>query len=310
MKVKTYFKANSKSGYILLAVISILIVTSMLATIAVLNARMEAKIARTDLDNSKMRAGINTAIARSIFLLGEENGTIADGRALNFDLEDMSYKVRLVDDRGLVGLNTANRELLEKIIKQFAPFDTDTKSLADAILDWRDADSDPRHFGAEARSYANQNLPPPANRPFVHIAELGRVSGINRQIFAAISPLFSISTKLASPDPQFTPLAILEVLDLAPSELSQIMNNRENGQTLAPKADNNLASKPKTNNSGQQADVIIYHAFVEVSTNTGTHRAERLQVRLNPTTGHYDLYGRQVINYGSSEYLFDENIEP
>ncbi|MCF6291810.1 MAG: general secretion pathway protein GspK [Robiginitomaculum sp.] len=303
-------KIHSQKGYILLAVISMLTITSMVAAIAVSHARLEATLFRTALDSSKVRAGINTAIARSVFFLGEQDGFTANGLPLSFDLEDMSYKVRLVDDRGLLGLNSADRELLEKAIEQFAPLDTDSKSLASAILDWRDADSDPRPFGAEARAYSNQNLPPPANRPFVHIAELGRVAGMNRQIFAAIAPLFSVSTKLPSPDPQFAPLAILELLDLAPSELSQIISNRENGQTLAPQTIDNFVSKPETNTTGQQTGTIIYHAFVEVNTNTGIHRAERLQVRLTPTTGHYDLYARQVINYGSSEYMFEENIKP
>ncbi|MBL1430378.1 MAG: general secretion pathway protein GspK [Robiginitomaculum sp.] len=300
---------KSQRGYILLAVISMLTITSMLAAIAVSNAKLEAKIGRTSLDSAKVRAGIDTAIARAIFLLGEKDGTIADGRAFIFELDDMSYKVRLIDDRGLVGLNSADGELLAKAIKRFAPFDTDTKPLTDAILDWRDADSDPRPLGAEVRAYANQNLPPPANRPFVHIAELGRVVGIDRKIFAAISPLFSISTTRPSPDPQFAPLVILELLDLSPSELSRIIDNRQSGQMLDPQGIQELDSSPETNTAEQQTSTIIYHAFVEVSTNTAVRRAERLQIRLQPVTGQYDLYARQVINYDSSEYLFAENIE-
>lgn len=303
-------KNNSKSGYILLAVISILTITSMLAAIAVSNAQLEAKIVRADLEGAKMRAGIKTAIARSIFLLGEEDTIIANGQLVIFDLDGMSYKVRLVDDRGMIGLNSANAELLEKVIEELAGFDVDAKALADAILDWRDADSDPRPLGAEARFYESQNLPEPANRAFFNVAELGRVAGIDRQIFTAISPVLSISNKLASPDPQFAPAAILELLDLAPSELSQIIDGRENGQTSTPQAIDNFTAEPETNAGEQQiAETIIYHAFVEVSANDRSHRAERLQVRLHQATGQYDLYARQVINYGSSEYLFEENIE-
>jgi general secretion pathway protein K len=50
-------------------------------------------------------------------------------------------------------------------------------SLADALMDWRDADDVPRAHGAEASSYLAFGRPVPANRPFGSIAELRRVRG-------------------------------------------------------------------------------------------------------------------------------------
>jgi len=54
-----------------------------------------------------------------------------------------------------------------------------TESVADAILDWIDADEEPRYYGAEAEVYANL-LPPrtPKNAPLLSLDELMGVDGV------------------------------------------------------------------------------------------------------------------------------------
>jgi type II secretory pathway component PulK len=52
-------------------------------------------------------------------------------------------------------------------------------SVADAILDWRDADDEPRPAGAEGGDYPDS--PRPRNAPFANVRELQRVRGLSRR---------------------------------------------------------------------------------------------------------------------------------
>jgi len=296
--------SHQQSGYVLLAVVSILTVAATLAIIATSNARLDASLARASVSTAQVRAGIEAGVARALFLLGEPNALVADGRVLAFQLDDLDIKVRLVADQGLVGLNSADEVFLEQVLSSVVS-KREAVALAQAILDWRDADNDPRPVGAEARFYARQGLMEPGNRPFVHIVELRRVIGIDDTIFAAIAPLFSVSTNNIKPDENFAPLVILELLDLLPSELEEILRRRDADQPLpqdepTPDADENAAQTT--------ARIPILHAFVEVQATNGAARAERMRIEFDTDNNRYRLYGRHVIDYGSSDILFERNL--
>lgn len=315
-------RKTKQNGYVLLAVISILTVAAAIAALATSNARLDASISRANIDSAQVRSAIPTALSRAIFLLDQPGGLVADGRVLEFEIYPIRYRVRLLDDRGLVSLNGADATLLERLIDQYAPTDTDAGALAAAILDWRDADSDPRPSGAEARTYANHGLPPPGNRAFVHVAELRRVVGMTNATYAALAPMLSVTSRQVRPDPVYAPLAILQILELSPSELARILDARDFGETIElnpavsihqpdqPEITTPDTTTPDTIKDMQSKPNRIFRAFVEVATENGARRAERLRVRLNPDNGQYHLYGRQVINYGSIDVLFEEKPKP
>jgi type II secretory pathway component PulK len=81
------------------------------------------------------------------------------------------------DESGRLNVNTATREMLLRLPGM-------TEQGADSILDWRDADDDPRPQGAESDYYLS--LPSPyeaANGPFETIDELRLVRGIDKNMF-------------------------------------------------------------------------------------------------------------------------------
>jgi type II secretory pathway component PulK len=58
-----------------------------------------------------------------------------------------------------------------------------TEDIADAILDWIDADDEPREFGCEAEEYANRSPPyKPRNGPLMSVEELLLVRGVTPQL--------------------------------------------------------------------------------------------------------------------------------
>jgi type II secretory pathway component PulK len=76
-------------------------------------------------------------------------------------------------------VNTANSHQLRRLFQMLGLRGVAIDSLADAILDWRDSDGEPRERGAETAWYAMQGRVPPRNRPFADVAELALVRGID-----------------------------------------------------------------------------------------------------------------------------------
>ncbi len=67
-----------------------------------------------------------------------------------------------------------------------------TESIADAILDWMDADGEPREFGAEADAYSGEGLPyEPRNAPPEFLDELLLVRGVTRELLHGFDENFN-----------------------------------------------------------------------------------------------------------------------
>jgi len=90
--------------------------------------------------------------------------------------DDLQVTFGLVDEGAKLNLNTATLAMLNKLPRM-------TDALAAAIIDWRDADSEPSENGAEDEIYGRLN---PAyrckNAPFESIEELRLVSGFTYDI--------------------------------------------------------------------------------------------------------------------------------
>jgi len=89
-----------------------------------------------------------------------------------------------IDDPGAkLNVNTADAESLHLLVRN--------DTVADAILDWRDADDVPRPLGAEAPWYRARGLPLPRNGPLADARELALVRGIDSLRLAKLLPLLT-----------------------------------------------------------------------------------------------------------------------
>lgn len=96
----------------------------------------------------------------------------ASGSQLRFGLIDESSKINLNAISQFELSEEAERELLMNLPDMF-------EELADAVLDWVDADDTPREYGAESESYANV-LPP--NGPLQSLDQLLFVVGVTPEL--------------------------------------------------------------------------------------------------------------------------------
>ncbi|HEX6807361.1 MAG TPA: hypothetical protein VF118_05195 [Gemmatimonadaceae bacterium] len=81
-----------------------------------------------------------------------------------------------------IDINTADDSLLAHLFIALGNGSALADSLADAILDWRDADDVPRPSGAERNWYVAQGRGAPRNAPFADVRELRRVRGFEERV--------------------------------------------------------------------------------------------------------------------------------
>ncbi|MBA2563948.1 MAG: general secretion pathway protein GspK [Gemmatimonadetes bacterium] len=92
------------------------------------------------------------------------------------------YTLRFEDLSGRVNVNRTDQQLLANLAQLTGVERARAQAVADAILDWIDADDLHRGRGAERRWYERRGLPPPRNAPALTISELLLVNGVTDEI--------------------------------------------------------------------------------------------------------------------------------
>jgi general secretion pathway protein K len=119
----------------------------------------------------------------------------ADGRSYAIRLAGAEVRIRLVDEAGKVDLNGAQELTLRTILSAVTGNEDQAVQLADAILDWRDADDFKHLHGAEAAEYRAAGLrQAPQNRNFLVFEELREVLGMTPQLYRKLEPFFTLYT--------------------------------------------------------------------------------------------------------------------
>ncbi len=105
---------------------------------------------------------------------------IPDGVEHTLVVDGTPVKVRIEGESEKVNVNLAMKDTLMEVFEGLGY--TDSEELADALLDWKDADEVSRPRGAEADYYRSLHPPYwPADRSFQTLEELLWVRGINRK---------------------------------------------------------------------------------------------------------------------------------
>ncbi|HEV7586814.1 MAG TPA: hypothetical protein VGO40_01695 [Longimicrobium sp.] len=178
-------------GFALIAVLWVMVGLSALALAGTLAARdaVSAATNRAELARAawgaedcleRARAAVSAALAGA----GEEGPDAPTWRALD-RAAGASPLVRgcdlaLVPAGRRVNLNAADGDMLRRLFVAAGAGGPRADSLADALLDWRDADDRPRPFGIEAAGYRAAGRPLPRNDALADERELAEVRGFER----------------------------------------------------------------------------------------------------------------------------------
>lgn len=145
------------------------------------------------------KAGVNLALAeimsgyRLVYLDDDGNVAFAGREATGIKmhardravtLEAGTVKYSITDENGRLNINTSSRDTLAALLKKTGVSGSEVDAIADAMLDWRDADNDYRLNGAESDYY--RSLPSPyaaRNGPFESVEDLLLVKGMTPAVF-------------------------------------------------------------------------------------------------------------------------------
>ena len=177
---------GDKKGLVLVAVLWVVAVLMIIAATVGQTSRLDAKVSRlVRMEQLRCkwscRAGIETAIG----VLNEdfrESDSLTDlwsdneEDLSNIKLEQCWFDVMVIDEASKLNVNTATKEQLLGLLYM-------TEEIAEAIIDWRDKDDNPKTGGVEGGYY--ENLPfryTIRNGPFTTIRELLLVKDVTPEL--------------------------------------------------------------------------------------------------------------------------------
>jgi general secretion pathway protein K len=178
-----------RSGFALAAVLWVLAVGTILAAAAALQGRtaFEAARNRVNADRASWLAeGCVAEVRKSIdATLADASSTALpkvwrtlDEAVADRDAPRAGCRVALQAVGSAIDVNGASEDMLRKYIGNVVTALTAEK-LTDALLDWRDADDNPRSTGAERAWYAANGRPGPRNDSLASVQELALVRGFD-----------------------------------------------------------------------------------------------------------------------------------
>lgn len=231
--------AVRRSGFVLLAVLWVMVGVSAAGLGIALVARRAARAARNRREEriaswsaedclERARAAIGTAIG------GDGSGT---GAATWATLDDalasatplaprLACRIALVPAGRTLDVNSADQQSLARLFGALGLDPARADSVAEAILDWRDPDDVPRPYGAEERWYVGQGRAPPRNGPIADVRELARIRGLDA--IAGLDTVLGVEPGRVVLDR--APLPVLAALPgLGPEALARIADLRARG---------------------------------------------------------------------------------
>lgn len=243
-------RPGGRGGFALLGALWLMVFLSVVGLDFALRVRSQTARAMSIAERAAASAAAEGCIAWAGDVLAErlrQSGGGASGAAEVLDPWREPYRllsdtveiggawctVRLEDAGARLHLNRASEAELRGLLRALGVDARKADALAQAILDWRDADDLRRAEGGERAEYVKEGLVAlPANGPFGSVDELRRVMGVTPGIFARVAPHLLVEgsgrINLAAAAPE----VIGSLPGVTPELLSAILDARRGGRPV------------------------------------------------------------------------------
>ncbi len=224
-------RPSRQRGFALLLVLWGLALIAAIALAIGQTVRSEALIARNAVDNAEARhaaeAGFELGVARLIAARSQP-GAAFFGEPWQVDFAEAQLEIRIRDEGGKVDLNAAPPELILRLLLVLGVPAAEAEHLADAILDWRDGDDEPRAQGAERAAYVRAGFAyGPRNAPFESVEELCLVIGVSEALCQRILPEVTTHSGATGIDPTVASATVLAALPgQSPASIASLLARR------------------------------------------------------------------------------------
>ena len=196
---------NRSQGIALISVLWLLVLLTTIAVALTTTVRSEIRAVGNTVEMTRAKyaaeAGVELGVLNLLVPQVQRHPT--DGSVRELAIGDIALRIATLDEAGRIDLNYASAEVLAALMTQSGVEMDRASAIADAILDWRDADDMRRLNGAEDTEYrmAGRGYGA-ADDSFYSVNELQQVLGMEPDIFAAIEPALTVYSGLAGSNPQ------------------------------------------------------------------------------------------------------------
>jgi type II secretory pathway component PulK len=202
-------RASQQAGFILIPVLFVvallaLVTLTLTKTIAV-DIRTSAQTQR-QAEAEALADGLAQLLIRNLLVSkpdGNRRGRLrVDGLPVSCRIGTSAAAIAVQDAAGLVDLNAAPLEMLERLFAGIGASAEQAIRLAAAVVDFRDPDDVVTAGGAEAAEYQQAGVPHgPKNAPFATVGELDQVLGVTPEIMARVRHMVTVHSRARGVDP-------------------------------------------------------------------------------------------------------------
>jgi general secretion pathway protein K len=224
-------RAGDQDGIALLIVLWTLMLLSLLVVAFAQQTHLERQRVSNVIAAAIAGADLQAGLALGIGALLDPKSSSAwihDGSPRDLEFAGRLISVSIQDANGCANLNDASLEQLQSLLRVVGVEEEASRSLAAAIVDWRDSDSVITPNGAELATYVENGAPGrPANRPFLSVGELKSVFGMPPDVADRLAPLVSVFTAGNQVNPMTAPEPVLRAT-FPVEEVPEILARRTN----------------------------------------------------------------------------------
>jgi general secretion pathway protein K len=215
-------RLRDQRGLALVAVLWTMTLLALIAAVFMRETRTELALVRNHEGEARAEAlaeaGVNRAI---LILLGLDTSVPwrVDGTPIELASADGVVRILIQDEGGKIDLNRSSGAVLESLFVAAGMAADAAPHLADAIVDFRDADNLRQLNGAEDGDYAAAGLRHDAkDAPFASTEELLQVLGMTKDLYDRIAPLVTVYSPRRDVNLATAPPAVLSVLPYLTAE--------------------------------------------------------------------------------------------
>ena len=256
---------SRQKGVALVLVLWLVALLTIVAASFSTHSKVESRLAGNAADalRAKLMAqsGVNRAIMELLVNDPQQRWNL-NGQVYRWETEQGAAKIAIRNSSGLVDLNKASRELLDKLFVLISDQREEREALIDRLNDWRDGDDLRRLLGAEDKDYRAAGYPyVTTGEDLKSIDELAYVMGFNADRVNRLRPHVTLNSDSANVDLRFASrelAALLNEQGTVSSELTEAL-----GRIDSELADLELPQ------GGAQAPSKVYRIQVEAVTVQG-----------------------------------------
>ncbi len=199
---------NRRDGGFVL--VTVLLIAGLLATLAAtLASAVQTKLRVTGniIANAQAEALADAGVSLALHdMLAARNGygsrLSQTGGAFGCSVPGVgALMVHVTDEAGKVDVNTAGLPLIQTLLAGAGAAPDAAAALAQAIVDFRDADDIPLPNGAERDAYTSAGMGwPPKNGPLQSVGEVEQVQGMEPALLSRLRPHLTVYTGLEGID--------------------------------------------------------------------------------------------------------------